>query len=141
MKVEGRITPPKGKDKHWAVSIPVLGIYTQGKSQRDAYRMAADAIESMVDERGFKVLVEPVGKYRFTLTSDQTVTFMAFVLSQLRVSQNLSARDMAKRLHSKSPNAYARYEQGAAVPTVSKLEELLKAIDPNLDIVIRSSAA
>jgi len=39
----------------------------------------------------------------------------------------------------KSINAYARYEQGAAVPTVDKLTELLRALEPESDYVLQKS--
>ena len=36
-------------------------------------------------------------------------------------------------------NAYARYEQGASVPTIDKLTELLRALEPDADFVLRKS--
>jgi len=46
---------------------------------------------------------------------------------------------MAERLGATSRNAYARYERGEVVPTVEKLDALLKATSPNGDFVIRES--
>lgn len=37
--------------------------------------------------------------------------------------------DVAKRWRWKSINAYARYEQGKPVPSIAKLDELMRAID------------
>jgi transcriptional regulator with XRE-family HTH domain len=34
-------------------------------------------------------------------------------------------------------NAYARYEQGKSVPTVEKLNQLMRAIDPGFEPVLR----
>jgi len=34
-----------------------------------------------------------------------------------------------------SRNAYARYEQGRAVPTIQKFAELLKAVNPSIELV------
>lgn len=39
----------------------------------------------------------------------------------------VTLRGIASRLASSSRNAYARYERGDAVPTVEKLDALLKA--------------
>jgi hypothetical protein len=43
------------------------------------------------------------------------------------------------RLGAKSRNAYARYKRGTSVPTVEKLSELLHAVAPGQDIVLRQS--
>lgn len=141
MKVNGRVAPPKGKDKFWSVEIPVLGIFTQGKNQKDAYRMAADAIEVLLDRKDFKIDVTPKGKFDFLVSANDQDAFLGFILSRIRMTHKLTARDVSKRLKSKSPNAYARYEQGKTTPTIQKLEELLAAIDPGLEIVIQKEVA
>ena len=46
----------------------------------------------------------------------------------------------ASRLGVASRNAYARYERGDAVPTVEKLDELLKATKPGGELVLRASS-
>ena len=51
------------------------------------------------------------------------------------------AAALASRLGVASRNAYARYERGDAVPTVEKLDELIKATAPGGDFVIRESEA
>ena len=53
----------------------------------------------------------------------------------------LTLSEAAERLGAKSRNAYARYEQGRCVPTVEKLDELLRAVAPNRDIVVREADA
>jgi hypothetical protein len=139
MKIEGRLIPPRGrKNRYWGVEIPLLAIFTQGKGKSDAYAMAADAIEILVEKKGFKVMCEPNGGNSFTVTSKDTATFVAFVLGRIRERYGLTAREVARRLNSKSPNAYARYEQGKSIPTIEKLEELLKAIDPKLEAILRA---
>lgn len=138
MKIEGRLIPPRGKDKYWSVEIALISVFTQGKSKSDAYTMAADAVETLVNKRGFKAICEAGEKNTFTVASKDTATFLAFILGRIRERYGLTAREVARRLHSKSPNAYARYEQGKAVPTVKKLEELLRAIDPKLEAILRA---
>ena len=56
----------------------------------------------------------------------------------LREARHLTLMEVARRLHSKSPNAYARYEQGKSVPTVEKLNQLLKAIDPGCEPILKT---
>jgi predicted RNase H-like HicB family nuclease len=131
------VTPPRGvKNKYWGVEIPVLEIYTQGKTKADAYLMAKDAIEALVDKKGFKAICVPSKGNRFMLTANGPGTFIAFILGRLRTSHNLTARQMADRLQSSSPNAYARYEQGRTMPKLDTLEELLHAIDPTLGLLL-----
>jgi transcriptional regulator with XRE-family HTH domain len=48
-------------------------------------------------------------------------------------------RDVALRLGASSRNAYARYERGEAVPSLDKLDALLKAVSPGSDLVVRAS--
>ena len=137
MKIEGRVTPPRcTKNKHWSVEISLLDIHTQGSSKADAYLMAADAIEALVDKKGFKVICTPSKGNGFVLTANDRATFMSFVLGRLRTTRNLSVREMAERLHASSPNTYARYEQGRAMPKFDTLEALLQAIDPRLGLVL-----
>jgi ribosome-binding protein aMBF1 (putative translation factor) len=139
MKIEGRMKPPRGKkDRYWGVEIPLLSIFTQGRNRKDAYAMAADAVEALVGRKGFKAHCTPGPRNTFTVSASDTAAFVAFVLVRLRETYGLTVRDMAKRLHSSSPNSYARYEQGKAVPTVEKLEQLLRAIDPKLEPVLRA---
>ena len=53
----------------------------------------------------------------------------------------LSEAEVADRLGAKSRNAYARYEQGASVPTIEKLDQLLRAVSPGPDCVLALSRA
>lgn len=137
MKLEGKLTPPKGKDKYWGVSISVIGLHTQGKSKSNALAMAADAIELLVDKPGFKVSCEKGKENDFLVSAEDTATFLAFILSRIRTESNLTAREAALALNSPSPNAYARYEQGRAVPRLDTLEELIHAVNPALNLVLR----
>lgn len=139
MKIEGRVTKPRGpKNKYWGVTIPLIGIHTQGKSKEDAYAMAKDAVESLVDKRGFKVTVTPTRGNGFTVESKDYLTFLAFILSRIRTNSELTTREVAKNLKSDSPNRYAMYEQGKAIPKVDTLEELLHAIDPKINIYLKA---
>lgn len=125
----------------WAIEVAVLDVVTQGRTKRDAYRMIADAIESLVDKRSFKVDVHPGRGDYFEVSAKDQATLFAFLLRQRRVAAGLSLEAVRQRLGLKSRNAYARYEQGTSVPTVDKLAKLLKAVDADADIVISKTAA
>lgn len=55
--------------KFWAVEIPELALYTQGTSLENAYEMAGDAIECLVDRKDFKVDIVPKGDGEFEVVS------------------------------------------------------------------------
>ena len=44
MKIDGVLIPPKKNSKYWGIGLPILDIYTQGKSKNDALRMIEDAV-------------------------------------------------------------------------------------------------
>jgi predicted RNase H-like HicB family nuclease len=136
MRFEGRVWKDRGS-KYWLVEVPLLDVMTQGTSKVDAYRMIADAIEALIDKKGFKVDVRPVGGESFTIGGNQETPLIALMLKRLREAHRLTLREVARRLGQKSPNAYARYEQGKSVPTVEKLDELMRAIDPGFEPILR----
>ena len=99
--------------------------------------MIKDAIEVSVDKPGFSVEVLPGKGNDLTVRADDTRLLLAFMLRQQRAARGLTLEQMAKRLGINSPNAYARYEQGKTAPTVEKLLELLHAIDPSNDPILK----
>lgn len=128
MRFEGK-TWKSPDTRYWVVEVPALEIVTQGTSKSDAYDMIKDAIEMMVDQKDFKITVQPGKHGEFTISANDAGALLAFMLRQQRSSRGLTLQEMAKRLGINSVNAYARYEQGKSIPTVEKLTELLKAID------------
>lgn len=132
MRFPGRI---KKDGKFWLVEIPAFDAVTQGRTRREAYAMAGDLIETMADVRGFRVSVYPTGGETFEVGANRIGVLLALLLRRQRERQGLTLQDAAKRLGQRSKNAYARYEQGKSMPTVEKLEQLLKAIAPNQTFV------
>lgn len=132
VRKEGRI---------WVAEIPVFDALTQGRSRKDALAMTADWFRTMVDRRGFTVAVEPVGGDGFEVFAADSRSMISLLLRQQRQKSGLSLAQIAERLGAKSRNAYARYEQGVSVPTVDKLDELLRAVAPGRDLVLQQSAA
>jgi len=138
MTFEGRIFMPKRGEKFWEVRIPDLGIFTQGKSEKDAYAMAVDAIKTVVDEKGFQVEVHPLAGGRFLVSANNPTPLIARWLHRLRVKNHLTIREAAERLGAASPEAWARYESGRASPTIEKLSELVHAVDPGTKLTFKN---
>lgn len=136
MRFEGRIWKDKGS-KYWLVEVPLLDVMTQGTSKHDAYYMIADAIESLVNRKGFKVDVRPLDSESFTVGASLESAMIALMLKRQREAHRLTLVEVARRLGQKSPNAYARYEQGKSLPTVEKLNKLMQAIDPGFEPILK----
>ena len=127
--------------KWWLAEVSMFDAMTQGRTRKQAIDMIADWFTTMVDRKGFSVRVHPVGQDQFEVSSDDARTMISLLLQRQRQKSGLSLAQAARRLGAKSRNAYARYEQGVSVPTVEKLDELLHAIAPDRDIVVRESDA
>jgi len=133
MRFEGKLSR---EGRFWMVEIPVLGVATQGRSRREALEMIADAIETLAWDLECEVTVHPGKGDRFELSANEPMALIALALSNRRAAGSLSLADMAARLRKASRNAFARYERGDTAPTISKLDELFRALDPDGEIVI-----
>lgn len=103
--------------------------------------MMADWFETMAGRDGFSVEIHLVDREFFEVASGDTPTIIGLLLRRQRQKSDLSLAEVAQRLGAKSRNAYARYENGTSVPTVAKLDQLLRAIAPDRDLVILQGAA
>ena len=137
MRFEGRVWKDK-RSKFWLIEVPILDILTQGTSKKNAHSMIGKAIEALVDQRGFQIDVRPGLEGAFTIGANQGVVLIALMLKRQREAHNLTLMEVARRLHSKSPNSYARYEQGKSAPTVEKLNQLMKAINPLSEPILKT---
>lgn len=139
MKLEGRIWKDK-KTKYWVVHVPLLDISTQGTSKKNALAMIEDAVQLEADTKGLKITAEMgAADDEFTVSANDPDALIAFLLKRQRQSHGLTVREVASRLKSSSPTAYAQYEQGKRAPSLGKLRELLRAIDPNLEPILKAS--
>lgn len=127
--------------KFWLAEVPVFDAMTQGHTRREALEMIADWFVAIANRRGFSVEIHPVSRSTFEVSSSDARTMVRLLLQRQRQKSGLSLAQAAQRLGAKSRNAYARYERGTSVPTVEKLDELLQAVAPGRDIVLRQSAA
>ena len=136
MRFEGKVLRD---GRFWLAEIPLLDAMTQGRTRAEALEMIADWLETMVNRPDFRAEVHPRGKYEFEVAGSDVGAMTALLLRRRREASGASLRDVASRLGASSRNAYARYERGEVVPTVDKLDALLKATSPGGDFVIRES--
>jgi predicted RNase H-like HicB family nuclease len=137
MRFEGKVFRD---GRFWLAEIPLLDAMTQGRTRREALSMIADWMETMVNRTGFHAEVHPRGGSEFEVSGSDAGAMTALLLRRCREASGASLREVATRLGARSRNAYARYERGEVVPTVDKLDALLKAASPELDFVIRASS-
>ena len=136
MRFEGKVFRD---GRFWLAEIPLLEAMTQGRTRAEALAMIADWLETMVDRADFRAEVHHHGKSEFEVSGNDIPAMTALLLRRRREVSGASLRDVATRLGASSRNAYARYERGEVVPTVDKLDALLKATSPGRDFVIRES--
>lgn len=137
MELEGRVWKSPNSS-WWLVEISFLDVMTQGKTKKEALEMIKDAVLELL-----KDAYEDSLSKRFKLTvnlyedgiigmgaSDEKLLF-ALGLKRQRLRSGSSIREVSKRLNSKSPNAYARYERALVRPSIEKYAELLHAANPS----------
>ena len=138
MKLEGKIWKDE-KTNYWVVCVPLLDISTQGRSRKKALAMIEDAIQVESEKEALEIHAELSREQGvFTVRANSPDSLIAFLLRRQRTCHGLSVRDVASRLESNSPTAYAQYEQGKRTPSLGKLRDLLHAIDPKLDTVLKA---
>ena len=64
----------------------------------------------------------------------------AFLLKRQQIRHGLTLEETARRMGLKSVNAYARYEKGESIPTMSKFNALWHAVSSDLDFVLSECA-
>lgn len=124
----------------WLAESEVADVCTQGRSRKDAARMLADAFETLIDRPSCKVTVTDLGRPdgEVTVEASEPAVLAAFVLQRLRQTSGKSLADVARAMGRSSRNAYARYEQGRAVPTIAMFDLLLRAVSADTTLIIGS---
>lgn len=133
MWIEGRIFKAK-QGNYWAAEAESLAVHTQGRSKKDAAAMLKDAIDMLASDYGVNLSarVMPGSGEAVFVGCDDNKGMLALLLRRQRQINKLTVRDVAERMGSHSKTAYARYEQGKVEPTLSKLQQLISAINPAL---------
>lgn len=130
MKISGKIWKSK-TSRFWLAEIPFLDLLVQAISKEEIPETIKDAIELHIDSPGFEANVSMSGNTAF-IDSNDTKKLIALILRRQRSKMNLTLEEVAEHLNAKSINEYAQYEQAKHLPSLEKLEQLLKAIDPEL---------
>jgi hypothetical protein len=122
----------------WLAESEIADVCTQGRSRKDAAAMLADAFETLIDRPSCKVTVTDYGRSdgELTIEASEPGVLAAFVLQRLRQSSGKSLSEVAQAMGRASKNAYARYEQGRAVPTIEMFDELLRAVSVDATLII-----
>ena len=92
--------------------------------------MIKEAVEMLVDRKGFQVEVVPIKNDKFILRakkSDDDVYLTALLLKQQRAKYGLSLNDLANRLGI-TKHAYAQYEQARSLPSLTRIQDFLTAM-------------
>jgi hypothetical protein len=137
MMITGRLW----KDgRWWLAESEIADVCTQGRSRKDAARMLADAFETLLDRPDCKVTVTDYGgtNGEVTVEASEPAALVALVLQRLRQNSGKSLSQVAQAMGRSSKNAYARYEQGRAVPTIEMFDALLRAVSSDTTLIIGS---
>ena len=95
----------------------------------------------LANREGFRIEIFPTNGDYFEIGASDQAVLTALLLKRRRTLAGLSLAEIACRLGARSPNTYARYEQGHAVPTVAQLSRLLAAVAPESDVVLSLARA
>jgi predicted RNase H-like HicB family nuclease/DNA-binding XRE family transcriptional regulator len=125
--------------KFWLAEIPILDLMTQGHTKKEAFEMAADMLETLVNKDDFNVEIFNKSKNSFEVGSLQPKYLISLLLQRKRELSGLSISQVTKRLGVSSRSTYARYEQGKSVPTIEKFNELIHVLCPNTSLLIEES--
>lgn len=124
--------------RYWAAQVPLLLVFTQGKTKKEACEMLKDAIEELVEDSKFSINYSLSNDGHIHISAKDSAKLMGFALRQQRLLKGLSVREVAKRMGFNSPNAYSRYENSKVPnPSLDKFSQLLKAIDNELEPILK----
>lgn len=124
----------------WLAEVPVFEAATQGRTRRGALEMMEDWFASMVNEPGFAAETHFEHGDHFEITASDLKAMIRLLLQRQRQRSGLTLEEVAERLGVNSRNAYSRYERGESVPTIEKLDQLLRAVSADRDLVVGESS-
>ncbi len=133
MRIQGKLTR---SGSWWAVEIPLLLLFTQGKTKKEAYEMAKDAVESLINEAELGIEVIPSDENGFFIEMSESKQVLSAALKQNRMASGKTIREIVKILGQSSPTAYKRYELGKVEMSLQKFYELMSAIRTDMKPVI-----
>lgn len=141
MELEGTL---KKERRLWIIEIPSLNLMTQGRTQKEALEMIVDAAVGLAEcyfeselEEELIFKATDYGKGVIGLSATNNKLLLSLSLRRQREKSGSTVREAAKRLGSKSPNAYAQYEKGKKRISIEKYALLLKAANPLTHSLLR----
>ena len=137
MRFQGKIYQD---GRFWLAEVPILEAMTQGRTRKEALAMIGDWFETMVNQVGFSVTIYPGKEGAFEVGSSDIRNLVSLLLRRRREASGLSLAEAAQQLGVRSRNAYARYEKGESLPTIEKLDSLMRAVSGGRDFVVAESA-
>ncbi len=125
----------------WHASAFSLGVTGSGATRRSALAKLALGVEELVEyympsRSSFEVTVEDDGESTIFVSANDTTRLIALLLRDQRGQLGMSLAEVAEEAGAKSRNGYAQYEQGKVMPTLSKLQEMLDIVAPELVLAI-----
>jgi predicted transcriptional regulator len=136
MRLEGKVWR---EGRRWLAEVDLLDAMTQGRTKKEALRMVADLVETLVNRVGFSAGVHGGRGGYIEISGEPLAPLVSLVLRRQREKSGLTLDQVAERMGQKSRNAYARYEQGAAVPSIEKLGQLLRAAGSGREFLVKES--
>jgi len=124
----------------YAASLEWFGAYAFGNSRDAACAALASTIRERAEEtgplKGFEIEVTDDGEQTLYVTSNDPARLTAMLLRYLRSWCDLSLAEIAKAMNARSRNGWAQYERGRIDPSLSKLQEMLEVVAPELMLAI-----
>jgi len=128
------------KGSQYAALLEPLGAYGQGRTRKAACDALARTVRDFAADygplAGFDVQVTDGGEDTIYVTSNDPARLLSLLLRRQRELHELSLADVAKAMGNKSRNGFAQYETGRSEPSITKLQELLDAVAPELAVAI-----
>ncbi len=129
MYIQGLLIKNSETGRFYAVEIPALDIHTQGRTKKEALSMAKDAVEMVIDKKGFNITMKETSAMTFVIMFTDFKAVIPVMLRRLRESKGYSLEYMATQLKQKSINGYARYEKReGTLPNPKRLNEMLEIL-------------
>lgn len=141
MELEGKIWK---EGKFWLVEVSALDVCTQGRTRKEALLMIKDAIFELMTSyfssdtiHNLKLDIVEYSKNLIGIKTSNNNLILSFSLIRQREISRSTIREVADRLGSASPNAYAQYERGKMSISLNQYERLLRAANPKRPLTLR----
>lgn len=145
MEIEGKIRRySKGGPPNWVVRVPLLDIYTQGHTRKEALKMLKGAIRDYFDyffdkesHEDVEISIIDTGKSDIGVSCSNLSLLMSLILIKQREKRGVSIRQVVHYMGGSSPNAYKQYEYGKRKMSTEKFDALIHAVNPHARLIFR----